>query len=265
MPELPEVETTKTSLDPLIGKKVCAVTVYQPRLREMIADLSVIIGKTLSGVDRRAKYLLLSFDGVDDRLVIHLGMSGSLQQYPNIDKRKHDHAIIDFGDVKLHYHDPRRFGMIIWETDAQKYFKNLSVEPLSTAFNGKFLYDCCQKSTKPIKSLIMNQQVVVGVGNIYATESLFLAKISPKRASNTLSLDDCKRLVKHIKQILKKAIEQGGSTLKDFTVGAGKTGYFTQTLYAYGQAGKPCTICHLPLETTKIDGRASVFCISCQN
>lgn len=265
MPELPEVETTKNSLAPLIGKTVSDVLVYQPKLREMMpCDLSCLLGKKLLEITRRAKYLLLRFEDVHDCLVIHLGMSGSLQQYTNMDKRKHDHLIVDFGDIRLHYHDPRRFGLVLWAGDCHRYFKNLSVEPLSDDFDGEYLWSVCQKSKKPIKSLIMNQAVVVGVGNIYATESLFLSNILPMRASYTLTLADCQRLVGHIKAILHKAIAQGGSTLKDFAVGAGQTGYFAQTLYAYGQKGKPCVYCHLPLENIVIDGRASVFCGSCQ-
>lgn len=268
MPELPEVETTKLSLAPLIGARVTDVAVHQPRLREIMPDdLDRLIGATLIDVTRRAKYLILTFAQGDyhEHLVVHLGMSGSLQQYHDTPKRKHDHLMMGFGDITLHYHDPRRFGMIVWQKDSTKYFAKLGLEPLSDEFSADYLWQICQTRTRPIKSIIMDQAVVVGVGNIYATESLFLSRIHPATSANLLNYEQIKTLVAHIKSILQKAITQGGSTLKDFTVGAGKAGYFTQTLYAYGRHGKPCINCNLPLETIKIQGRASVFCPSCQS
>ncbi len=267
MPELPEVETTKLSLAPLIGKCITDITIHQPRLREMMPnDLDRLVGATLVDVIRRAKYLILTFVKGDthEQLVIHLGMSGSLQQYSNLPKRKHDHLLMRFGETTLHYHDPRRFGMVIWQKDSAKYFNKLGLEPISDEFSADYLWRICQARTRPIKSIIMDQSVVVGVGNIYATESLFLSHIHPATSAHLLSKKQIKTLVTHIKSILQKAITQGGSTLKDFTVGAGKAGYFAQTLYAYGRQGKPCINCSLPLESIKIDGRASVFCPSCQ-
>lgn len=267
MPELPEVETTKTSLNPLIGKTINDIYLSGCRLREPIPDdLDELVGATLIRATRRAKYLILSFDkdGQMLDLLVHLGMSGSLQQHARTTPRKHDHVIFDFGDVRLHYHDPRRFGMVMWTKDGQRYLDKLGVEPLSDEFNLQHLAKFAQKTHKPVKTLIMEQSVVVGVGNIYAVESLFLTGIHPATPANTLSPDKLATLVANIKKILARSIEQGGSTLKDFTVGDGKTGYFQQTLLAYGRADKPCVNCQTALENIKIGGRASVFCPVCQ-
>lgn len=294
MPELPEVETTKNSLTPLLGQTIVAVFINQPKLREMMpSDLSTLIGFKFVKVVRRAKYLLLEFyhqqDNCQKTLLVHLGMSGSLQQHPTDDgapnTRKHDHLIITFADhagtvSALHYHDPRRFGMIIWasnddfihphDTKANKYLEHLGIEPLDDGFDTHYLYNIIHHAgkkpiSKPIKALIMEQTVVVGVGNIYAAESLFLSKIHPAMPANQLDQTQIALLVSHIKAILQKSITQGGSSLKDFTVGNGKTGYFQQTLLVYGRAGQPCTICHTPLENIKIGGRASVYCPHCQS
>lgn len=293
MPELPEVETTKASLAPLLGQKVSTVSVHQPKLREMMpSDLDSLVGYYLTDVVRRAKYLILTFTHLQDHatkeLLVHLGMSGSLQQHPTDDgtptARKHDHLIITFGDdnpVALHYHDPRRFGIIAWasndahidrqDTAKAKYLEHLGVEPLDDAFDGDYLYHLIHRThtthrpiTKPIKTLIMEQMVVVGVGNIYAAESLFLSGIHPLTPAHRLDKDKIYTLVHHIKAILQRAIEKGGSTLKDFTVGAGKTGYFQQTLLVYGRENEPCTVCQHPLENVKIGGRASIYCPMCQ-
>lgn len=271
MPELPEVQTTKASLNPLLGKTVSATAVSGLRLREPIADVSCLVGTTFVAVKRRAKYLFLEFAKHDQAfcLLVHLGMSGSLQQHKDLPARKHDHVILYFGDVALHYHDPRRFGMVIWLKDAKRYLDKLGVEPLSEEFCTQHLHQIIHKNpnkpiARPIKAVIMEQSVVVGVGNIYATESLFLSAIHPSTPACTLPIQKLEELVGHIKQVLSKAIEVGGTTLRDFTVGAGKTGYFGQTLLAYGRQGLPCVKCHLPLENQKIAGRASVFCPSCQ-
>ncbi len=291
MPELPEVETTKTSLEPLLGQTLTRVQVFQPKLRWAVPDnLANLNGYQLKSVDRRAKYLLLTFikkDAEPLKLIVHLGMSGSLQQLPmETEKRKHDHVILTFSDNlgnqnALHYHDPRRFGAMLWHHEYHdKLLTHLGVEPLSKAFNANYLYQLIQKTcpsnlairntkkpqpmTKPIKAVIMEQQVVVGVGNIYATESLFLANIHPSTPANQLSFDQIATLTAHIKAILSRAIDLGGSTLRDFTVANGQTGYFQQTLNVYGKQGQPCPNCQTPLENVKITGRASVFCPNCQ-
>ncbi|MDO4897211.1 MAG: bifunctional DNA-formamidopyrimidine glycosylase/DNA-(apurinic or apyrimidinic site) lyase [Moraxella sp.] len=268
MPELPEVETTKLSLNPLIGKTVDDIYTSGHRLREVIpADLDELVGASLWQVIRRAKYLILLFKKENQtlKLLIHLGMSGSLQQHTALAPRKHDHVIFGFGNVRLHYHDPRRFGMVMWADDAGRYLDKLGVEPLSDEFHAEYLYRFAQKTTRPIKTLIMEQSVVVGVGNIYAVESLFLTGIHPATPACQIDKDKIHTLTDNIKMILAHSIKKGGSTLKDFTVGAGKTGYFQQVLLVYGRDGEPCTVCQEILENIKIGGRASVYCPNCQS
>lgn len=304
MPELPEVETTKTSLTPLLGQKVTNVQVFQPKLRWSMPDnLADLIDYTLDSVERRAKYLILNFipladDGISSsveprnlqprQLLIHLGMSGSLQQHSHAsDKRKHDHLVMSFigaddTQTQLHYYDPRRFGSILWLEDyGDKLLNHLGPEPLSDDFTADYLYYLIQrieqsiqtqrsKSFKKqpikraIKSVIMEQQAVVGVGNIYATESLYLSGIHPATPANKVSYDQIVILVAHIKTILQKAIKLGGSTLRDFTVADGQTGYFQQTLNVYGRQGEICPHCDSVLENIKLNGRASVYCPLCQ-
>lgn len=306
MPELPEVETTKTSLTPLLGQKVTKVEVFQPKLRWSMPDnLADLVNYTLDCVERRAKYLILSFTPLADsdissmqgqallplpprQLLVHLGMSGSLQQHRHAsDKRKHDHLVISFTSTdntktQLHYYDPRRFGSILWLEDyGDKLLNHLGPEPLSNEFTADYLYHLIQRSDKStpnpknrsikkqpikraIKSVIMEQQVVVGVGNIYATESLYLSGIHPATPANQVSYAQTVILVDHIKTILQKAIKLGGSTLRDFTVADGQTGYFQQTLNVYGRQGKACPHCDSVLENIKLNGRASVYCPVCQ-
>lgn len=309
MPELPEVETTKTSLAPLLGQRIIDIKVFQPKLRwAMPDDLDSLIDYTLDSVERRAKYLILNFLPLlpnDDsaaaqtdtlvprQLLVHLGMSGSLQQQSyGTEKRKHDHLIIVFKGVnntkvQLHYYDPRRFGSVLWHKDySAKLLDHLGPEPLSDGFTADYLYQLIQRSNlldhsadtvaignakskkqpiaRAIKSVIMEQQVVVGVGNIYATESLYLSAIHPATPAHQLSHAQMIILVDHIKVILQKAIALGGSTLRDFTVADGQTGYFQQTLNVYGRQGETCPHCDAVLENIKINGRASVFCPNCQ-
>ena len=323
MPELPEVETTKTSLAPLLGQQVTNVKVFQPKLRwSMPDDLTQLVDYTLDSVERRAKYLILNFIPVISantnasiqpenlaprQLLIHLGMSGSLQQHSyGTDKRKHDHLVVTFSgtddsQTQLHYYDPRRFGSVLWFDDyGPKLLDHLGPEPLSAEFTADYLYHLIQRSNNPnttsndsivnqssnnqsnpkkatankapnkqpikraIKSVIMEQQIVVGVGNIYATESLYLSGIHPATPAHQVSYEQIVILVDHIKAILKKAITLGGSTLRDFTVASGQTGYFQQTLNVYGRQGETCPHCDTLLENIKLNGRASVFCPVCQ-
>lgn len=278
MPELPEVQTTATSLKPLLGQTMSKITVFQPKLRWQVPeDIHSLKNAKLIDIKRRAKYLILTFklaDNRDRKLLIHLGMSGSLQQHkPSTIKRKHDHVIMHFDKsgltTQLHYHDPRRFGMILWLDEYQdKLITKLGIEPLEDGFDGQYLYNFIHNRKKPIarpiKAVIMEQQVVVGVGNIYATEALFLAGIHPLQPADSISLKDLTKLVGFIRQILHTSIEKGGSTLKDFTVADGKTGYFQQILRVYGKNGEPCPQCGTPIESVKIAQRASTFCPICQ-
>ncbi|WP_230660687.1 bifunctional DNA-formamidopyrimidine glycosylase/DNA-(apurinic or apyrimidinic site) lyase [Psychrobacter sp. I-STPA10] len=300
MPELPEVETTKTSLTPLLGNTVTGIHVHCKKLRWAVAnDLDSLIGYHLKKVERRAKYLILTFIkepscSIDTqatnnaktspltvnekKLIIHLGMSGSLQQYTwQSKKRKHDHVIIEFSNsqnqpIQLHYHDPRRFGAIVWYEDyADKLLSHLGVEPLTDGFNAEYLYHNIHPNPpkkraviRPIKAVIMDQKYVVGVGNIYATESLFLSHIHPLTPANQLTKIQLKLLIEHIKNVLNTSIQQGGSSLKDFSVANGQTGYFQQTLHVYGKYNQPCPICGETIEKVNITGRSSTFCPNCQ-
>jgi len=267
MPELPEVETTKTSLLPLLHHRVQSVTVRDSRLRWAIPDdISRLVGQELRALKRRSKYILAEFE--TDQMLWHLGMSGSFRLCTAQDElRKHDHLILTFDDgTELRYHDPRRFGCILWLNDEhqKKLIDTLGPEPLSDAFNADYLYEKLRTKQVGIKIAIMDNHVVVGVGNIYATESLFNQGIHPAQPANTLSSKQIAGLVVEIKRILSHAIQLGGSTLRDYTNAMGENGYFQQTLLAYGRAGEMCVNCETTLENIKLGQRASVFCPQCQ-
>lgn len=267
MPELPEVETTKTSLLPLLHHRVQSVTVRDSRLRWAIPDdISRLVGQELRALKRRSKYILAEFE--TDQMLWHLGMSGSFRLCSAQDElRKHDHLILTFDDgTELRYHDPRRFGCILWLNDEhqKKLIDTLGPEPLSDAFNADYLYEKLRTKQVGIKIAIMDNHVVVGVGNIYATESLFNQGIHPAQPANTLSSEQIAGLVVEIKRILSHAIQLGGSTLRDYTNAMGENGYFQQTLLAYGRAGEMCVNCETTLENMKLGQRASVFCPQCQ-
>lgn len=267
MPELPEVETTKTSLRPLLHHRVQSVIVRDSRLRWAIPDdISRLVGQELRALKRRSKYILAEFE--TDQMLWHLGMSGSFRLCTAQDElRKHDHLILTFDDgTELRYHDPRRFGCILWLNDEhqKKLIDTLGPEPLSDAFNADYLYEKLRTKQVGIKIAIMDNHVVVGVGNIYATESLFNQGIHPAQPANTLSSEQIAGLVVEIKRILSHAIQLGGSTLRDYTNAMGENGYFQQTLLAYGRAGEMCVNCETTLENMKLGQRASVFCPQCQ-
>ncbi|WP_151796159.1 bifunctional DNA-formamidopyrimidine glycosylase/DNA-(apurinic or apyrimidinic site) lyase [Acinetobacter soli] len=267
MPELPEVETTKTSLLPLLHHRVQSVTVRDSRLRWAVPDdISRLVGQELRALKRRSKYILAEFE--TDQMLWHLGMSGSFRLCTAQDElRKHDHLILTFDDgTELRYHDPRRFGCILWLNDEhqKKLIDTLGPEPLSDAFNADYLYEKLRTKQVGIKIAIMDNHVVVGVGNIYATESLFNQSIHPAQPANTLSSEQIAGLVVEIKRILSHAIQLGGSTLRDYTNAMGENGYFQQTLLAYGRAGEMCVNCETTLENMKLGQRASVFCPQCQ-
>lgn len=266
MPELPEVETTKTSLLPLLEQRVHAVQVRQSSLRWPIPDdLQKLVGQKLLNLTRRSKYILAQFE--QDSMLWHLGMSGSFRLCePEAELRKHDHLIIQFDDIQLRYHDPRRFGCILWldENSQSKLIDPLGPEPLSDAFNTDYLFQKLKNKNVGIKVAIMDNHVVVGVGNIYATESLFNLGIHPAQPASSLSLAQVEKLVIEIKRILKQAIDLGGSTLRDYSNAMGENGYFQQTLLAYGRAGEMCVNCETTLENLKLGQRASVFCPECQ-
>ena len=266
MPELPEVETTKTSLLPLLEQKVINVEVRQASLRWPIPDdLLKLKGQKLLQLTRRSKYILAQFE--QDSMLWHLGMSGSFRLCDaHEDLRKHDHLIIQFEDMQLRYHDPRRFGCILWLNDDSqtKLIDTLGPEPLSDTFDADYLATKLKTKNTAIKVAIMDNHVVVGVGNIYATESLFNLGIHPAQPAKDLSKIQIEKLVIEIKRILKQAIDLGGSTLRDYSNAMGENGYFQQTLLAYGRNGEMCVNCETTLENLKLGQRASVFCPTCQ-
>ena len=272
MPELPEVETTRQGIRPYLeSSKITKVIVRNHSLRWPIdAYLAQILsGQTIHSIQRRAKYLLLHCDsGV---LLIHLGMSGNLRILNTADndevgKHAHVDLIVDNGHT-LRYTDPRRFGAILW-TNAPlaeyKLLKDLGPEPFTDEFNADYLWQQCQKRRCCIKTLVMNGKIVVGAGNIYANEALFLSGIHPKTTANTLSLKECTLLVSMIKTVLKKAIEAGGTTLKDFRKSDGQPGYFAQQLNVYGRDGEDCLKCNTTIQHYKEAQRATFFCPQCQ-
>lgn len=270
MPELPEVETTLRGILPHIEKQtITNVVVRQYQLRWPIpSNLShILIDKMIVHAERRAKYLLLKTDR--GTLIIHLGMSGHLRilnshQPPN----KHDHVDIVFQNNKtLRFTDPRRFGSFLWvEGDPDKHImlKHLGIEPLTKNFTGHYLWQRAQGRIIPIKSLLMDNKIVTGIGNIYATEALFAAQIHPSTPANSLSVERLEKLVRSSKQILRQAIKRGGTTLKDFINSDGKPGYFSNQLKVYGRAGLPCLICHTTLQIMQIGQRSTVYCNHCQ-
>jgi formamidopyrimidine-DNA glycosylase len=268
MPELPEVETTARGIAPfLIGQRFTAIRVNQPSLRWPIPpDFSKrLLNQTCLSVSRRAKYLLIETEHAG--ILSHLGMSGSFRLVdPSMPLKTHDHVQIAVGDLELRYHDPRRFGCLLWaDSDrAKQLVDHLGPEPLSDAFDGDWLYAQSRRRSIAVKSFIMTNAVVVGVGNIYASESLFLSGIHPSRAANRISKVRYRVLAEAIKNVLARAIESGGTTLRDFVNGQGEPGYFQQTLMVYGRDGERCHRCDGLIQSRVIGGRNSYYCSHCQ-
>lgn len=268
MPELPEVETSRRGILPYLKQqKIKQIIVRQPKLRWSIdADIISAQGQQIVDVIRRAKYILLELES--NWIVIHLGMSGSLRILTEAHKaEKHDHVdlVLENGTI-LRYTDPRRFGAWLWSASPfdLPQLKNLGPEPLSDDFTAEYLFHLARNKKSAIKSWIMDNHVVVGVGNIYASESLFEARIAPARAVSTISLAEFEQLVKVIKLVLARSIMQGGTTLKDFLQSDGKPGYFAQQLQVYGRAGEPCFRCQTLIKSQKIGQRNTYFCENCQ-
>lgn len=271
MPELPEVETVRRGIEKyLVNQQITRVIVRERRLRWPIpAELPHLITKhTIHSITRRGKYLLLNCE--IGHLLIHLGMSGQLRLVnPGTPIAKHDHVDIELSNnFCLRYTDPRRFGSLLWLSDdpnTHPLLQSLGPEPLSKNFNGKYLMTCCHKRKTPIKNLIMNSHIVVGVGNIYANEALFAAGIAPKMPAGEISQSALATLVIQIKKILRQAIKKGGTTLKDFVASDGKPGYFQQTLQVYGRGNHPCYRCGRLLHEIRLSGRTTVYCSYCQH
>ena len=269
MPELPEVETTRRGIAPhLEGRRVTRVVVRDPRLRWPIPeDLAIQLeNQTFTAIRRRAKYLLMDIGG--GTLISHLGMSGNLRLVPaGTPVLKHEHVDIELDSgMTLRYTDPRRFGAMLWQRAGEEHplLRKLGPEPLSDEFSGERLYQLSRKRSMAVKPFIMDNAVVVGVGNIYASEALFAAGIDPRREAGRISRSRYIALAEEIKKVLARAIDSGGTTLRDFIGGDGKPGYFQQELFVYGRAGQMCKACGITLSECRLGQRSSVFCPRCQ-
>ncbi|MDB3892557.1 bifunctional DNA-formamidopyrimidine glycosylase/DNA-(apurinic or apyrimidinic site) lyase [Candidatus Thioglobus sp.] len=269
MPELPEVETTKNGLLPLIKHQCITHAIrHRANLRwEIPKELkTILVGQVVNDIDRRGKYLLIRFDV--GTLIIHLGMSGSIKVVDSIEPlRKHDHFELVFEHGKsMRLNDPRRFGAVLFSKDgSHPLLDSLGVEPLENDFDETYLYIRSRKKQQNIKTFIMNSKVVVGVGNIYACESLFASGIDPTRTAGSVSKARYKLLTQNIKQILERAIKAGGTTLQDFSQVDGSPGYFAQTLNVYGCENKPCTTCGGKIARITQNQRSTFYCKNCQS
>jgi formamidopyrimidine-DNA glycosylase len=269
VPELPEVETVRSSLERLIaGQSIVEVKVHEPRLRKPLAPhfAQALTGRTVARVGRRGKYLNLK---LDNGLVwlIHLGMTGQLiVGDPREPLRKHDHIIVTLGDRRsLRYNDTRRFGLMAVDDEAAiEELMGLGVEPLTPAFSARYLWEKARQTQRTIKDVIMDQRVVAGVGNIYASELLFRANVRPGRIAGTLDLPAVSRVVKTTKAVLQEAIAHRGSSISDYLDGEGQPGSFQKRFRVYDQAGKPCRSCATPIVRETHGGRSSFFCPTCQ-
>lgn len=270
MPELPEVETTLRGIAPyLLHNTIANLVVRNRQLRWPVpSDLDICLNdRKVTSAVRRAKYLLLCVEG--GALMIHLGMSGSLRVCDSTSPiKQHDHIDLIMSDgVILRYHDPRRFGSWLWvqgELTNHPLLTQLGPEPLGEDFDGEFLFQLSRGKKKPMKTFLMDNHIVVGVGNIYANESLFLAGVNPHMPAGELTQRQADMLVKTVKQVLAAAIEQGGTTLRDFVNGNGEPGYFQQKLHVYGRGGEPCSHCGECLKESRLGQRATVYCAQCQ-
>jgi len=270
MPELPEVETTRRGIMPyIVGEKVMRVIVRNKHLRQPVSGkLSTeLVGQRIHDITRRGKYLLMYAD--TGSVILHLGMSGSLRIVSKKTRPgKHDHVDIIFENGRcLRFHDPRRFGLLLWtRADPLQHplLKNIGIEPLADTFNGDVLYKKSRGRRVAIKQFIMNAHIVAGVGNIYASEALFLAGIHPLRSAEKIARLRYRRLAESIRQVLHAAISQGGTTLRNFVSGEGRPGYFRQHLKVYDRGGLPCQTCGAPVRHILQGQRSTYYCTNCQ-
>ena len=270
MPELPEVETTRRGLAPVLrGRTITRVVVRERRLRwRLPAGLeSALEGRRVRAVARRAKYLLIATDR--GTLIVHLGMSGSLRVVdPAEPPRPHDHVDLVLSSGRcVRFNDPRRFGslhFVAGDPLAHPLLRALGPEPLSAGFDAAYLYRLTRRRRVAIKQLLMNAAAVVGVGNIYASEALFRARVRPQRAAGRLSQAECARIVTAVRRVLGAAIRVGGTTLRDYVNADGLPGYFRQKLYVYERAGRPCRVCGTPVRQMVQGQRSTYWCPSCQ-
>ncbi len=269
MPELPEVETTRRGIEPhLVGKAIQQVIVHNPSLRWPVPDTVQALTKaTVKSVERRGKYLLIAVNA--GTAIVHLGMSGSLRiAQATEERRKHDHIeLVLSSGLVLRFHDPRRFGCFLWQAKddpLHSLLAKLGPEPLTDEFDAAYLFNATRKRQVAIKNFIMNSEIVVGVGNIYASESLYMAGIRPGRAAKRITRKECEELVKTIKAVLQKSINDGGTTLRDFINTDGNPGYFAQSLRVYGRTGEPCNTCGALIKQVVMGQRSTFYCGSCQ-
>jgi len=269
MPELPEVETTCRGIAPHItGKRVTRVIVRNPNLRWPVSARlgKELAGQTINSVSRRAKYLLLHTDA--GTAILHLGMSGSLRLIKAAAPAgKHDHVDIIFNKHALRLTDPRRFGSLHWTRRPPEQHRLISIlghEPLGDDFTGDYLYQRARGRKVAIKQFIMNSRIIVGIGNIYASEALYMAGIYPKRAAGKVSRKKYQLLAEVIREVLNDAIAQGGTSLRDFVNGHGQPGYFKLHLNVYGKAGEPCISCRIPIREIRQGQRSTFYCPKCQ-
>ncbi len=269
MPELPEVEIARRGAEPaFVGRRVSAVVVRNPALRYPVADDlgQRLTGARLLSIRRRGKYLLFDFD--PGTLILHLGMSGSLRRVAESEPpRKHDHVDLVFGDSALRLHDPRRFGALIWAgtlPEQHRLLAGLGIEPLGELFGGDWLHSATRSRHAAIKPVLMDARLVVGVGNIYASESLFRARIRPTARADSLSRPSCSRLAVAVRDTLESAIAAGGSSLRDYVHTDGASGGFQTECFVYGRGGEPCLVCAAPIRQIRQGQRSTFFCARCQ-
>lgn len=269
MPELPEVETVRKGIEPAVrGRQVRSVRVGNRRLREPVPeDLPRMLrGQRIGGVRRRGKYLVFSCGRGD--LIVHLGMSGTLRVCdPGLATLPHDHVtIVLSGGKALVFNDPRRFGLVLWSEDADSHrlIRGLGIEPLSPRFTAKALAALAAGRDAPVKSLLMNSRVVAGIGNIYANEALFGARIDPFRPASSLGAEECSRLARAIRRSLRAALRAGGSTLRDFVDQDGRPGLFQLRHHVYDRAGERCRVCGGTVRVSRQQQRSTYHCPRCQ-
>lgn len=271
MPELPEVETVRRGLEPyLVDRRIARVDVRERRLRWPIPDdlARRLRNRRVQRLDRRGKYIIVTLDSAD-RLILHLGMTGRvLVLDADTPLRKHDHVDLRLDSGKIvRFHDPRRFGaMLLWPAGQTEHvlLRDMGPEPFSDAFDGEYLFRASRGRSAPVKSFVMDGRIVVGAGNIYATEALFRAGIRPTRAAGRLSRAQCTLLADKIREVLGEAVALGGTTLRDFAGANGESGYFQQALLVYGRDGEPCRNCGSAIRRLVIGQRSSFYCPRCQ-
>ena len=276
MPELPEVEVTRLGIAPhLQGRAISAVKVLDGRLRWPVPKTlpKILPGQKVHAIERRGKYLLIELD--TGHLLVHLGMTGTLRVLPSTDPLKlHDRVTLEFGNLSLRLHDPRKFGAVLWHPktkgpiEKNVLLQKLGVEPFSSAFAGELgaeiLYQASRKRSVAVKQFLLAGQAVVGVGNIYCSESLFEAGIHPAKPAGKLTRPQCSRLAEAVRLILKKAIAAGGSSLKDFVNSDGDPGHFMVQTKVYDRKDQPCKVCKTPIKQIVQGQRSTYFCPACQ-